>query len=123
MKIDETMIGNNGIEDLAAGQVDERQVEACDAFIYQYILPRKTIAKKWGSYQLKHRVEDWLQEGGDGVRYREQGIGYIGNGAFIVAALRRGYKVMPDGRNAYFNMDFRLLDEVLRDKEKQKRWK
>ena len=52
-----------------------------------------------GSYVLKHRVEDWTKLEG-----RQE---YVANGAFIVAAIREGYRAIqdePGSLNARFNL-------------------
>lgn len=113
-KIKEEDIFSNGILSPLAGPVNERHVEACERFIEIFLRPRRRINKAHSSYYLKHCVEYWLKGEGGGPGYREShGGGYIGNGAFIVAAMRNGYRILPDDLNAYFNMDMTLLEQAL----------
>jgi len=69
-----------------------RQFNLAVAWLKQ--CPRtKTINRRKSSYGLKEEVEDWAH-------------GYVGNGAFIAAALHLGYKtILTDGYpNAYLNI-------------------
>ena len=92
----------NGIVDAsAAGDApDETQIAACQAWLRANARPTKTIRPRPYSYALKHVVEAAL--GGPGRAY-------ISNGAFIVAALREGYRARRcswTSPNAHFNMAF-----------------
>lgn len=62
------------------------------------------------SYNLKHRVENWLNE----IRntYDPEFFGnYVSNGAFITAALIKGFKVY--GNKASKNCNFNILQKSL----------
>jgi hypothetical protein len=74
--------------------VDEKQVALCREWLRAFIRPRTRFNAEYSSYVLKHRVQAWADE-------------YVSNGAFIVAAMREGYRVQPRGKlNANFNMSF-----------------
>jgi hypothetical protein len=77
----------------------EEEVSLCEEFINDFCYPRKYISRKWTSYGLKHLVERHLDRHGQHA--------YISNGAFILAAIRRGYrwKIHPSGLNLFFNME------------------
>jgi len=77
---------------------DKAEIATARAWIRKFVVPTKTIRRKYSSYILKHVAEHW----GGTVR-RES---YITNGAFIEAARLEGYKIAPIGMspNAYFNM-------------------
>jgi len=77
---------------------DEDQVAICIAWLQEHAKPRKRVnnAIGKGSYSLKHVVE------------RAAGH-YVTNGAFILAAHRLGYVVIPEGPrspNAHFRATF-----------------
>jgi hypothetical protein len=80
----------------------EAEVELCEKWISLFCSKRQSgIRKDLSSYYLKHRVEEWLRTQGD--------YSYIGNGAFIKAAIREGYVFKPSFKNspnALFDMDF-----------------
>lgn len=57
----------------------------------------KQVVTRYGSYDLKHTAE------------RKSPGSYIANGSFIVGAIIAGFKVKPDGPNAYFNMSVKSL--------------
>jgi hypothetical protein len=74
----------------------EGEVEICQDWLKQYARKRKTINERSSSYGLKHIVE------------RAMGT-YVSNGAFLLAAYRAGYTIVPDGPlnpNAHFNISF-----------------
>jgi hypothetical protein len=64
--------------------IDQTQINYCKKWIKQFCIPRKTINSRYGSYGLKHIVEEYYGT-------------YISNGAFIAAADESGYDVIPDG--------------------------
>ena len=75
---------------------NEDQVAICTAWLQEHAKPRKRVNSRIGSYGLKHVVE------------RAAGH-YVTNGAFILAAYRLGYTVIPDGPrspNAHFRATF-----------------
>ncbi len=77
-------------------QPAEDQVTRCVEWLQLFATPRKTVNYKIGSYGLKHVVERWAGT-------------YITNGAFLLAAHRAGYKIIPDeplSPNAHFCMSF-----------------
>lgn len=72
---------------------NEDQVRVCLDWLAQHARKRKTVNHEVYSYGLKHIVE--------------RTVGYVSNGAFILAAHRAGYKIVPDdplSLNAYFNI-------------------
>ena len=69
--------------------IDEGQVERATKFLVE--CTKRSDRKRGYSYVLKHQAEDYA---GD----------YVSNGALIEAALRLGYRVVPEGwysPNAY----------------------
>jgi len=73
----------------------ESQVAWCVEWLQRFAKPRKTV-NRMSSYGLKHCVEAWC---GD----------YVSNGAFIEAARRLGFEVIPCGPmnpNAVFRLSF-----------------
>jgi hypothetical protein len=69
--------------------IEEDQVKRAMRFLRECAVPHKR--KKGYSYTLKHIAEDYAG-------------GYVSNGALIEAALRLGYRVVPEGwhsPNAY----------------------
>ena len=88
------LIDRYGIVDRGdgVGPPDPDQVKLARAWIEDNVSPRKTIRKQVSSYALKHMCE---QDCGE----------YVGNGAFIQAALDLGYQAQDNGtgRNAWFN--------------------
>lgn len=61
----------------------ESEVRRCTAWLKKYATPRKTPNREIGSYGLKHIVEKWAGA-------------YVSNGAFILAAHRLGFQMIPD---------------------------
>jgi hypothetical protein len=92
------LIDKYGIVDVGEGEEppDSNQVELAKAWIEDNVSPRKTIRKTVSSYALKHMCE---QDCGE----------YVGNGAFIQAALDLGYRAQDNGtgRNAWFNFEIK----------------
>ena len=80
--------------DTPLAEPPEAEVAYCDKWLGEHAAVRKTVNKQYGSYRLKHFVEE------------QQGI-YICNGAVIEAIARRGWPVIPDGP-LYLNACFRL---------------
>lgn len=69
---------------------DRRQVEACKRWLERHVEPAKTVQQVFGSYRLKHVVEEWYRASGPGI--------YLSNGAFITAAIELGFEaVLRDG--------------------------
>jgi hypothetical protein len=64
-------------------QPPESEVNLCVEWLEKYATPRKTPNPNTGSYGLKHIIEKWAGT-------------YISNGAFILAAYRMGYRVIPE---------------------------
>ncbi len=59
---------------------------------------RTTISKSSTSYGLKHEAEQFHRENnGDGDNY-------VANGMLIAAAVHLGFKIQPEGPNAYLNI-------------------
>lgn len=78
---------------------DEGQIAVAIAFLRACGQATKTTRR--GSYALKHDAEDWSKERG--------GPNYVSNGAFIEAARRLGYRVVPiaDSPNARIGVKLR----------------
>ena len=82
---------------------DHEEIRICSAWIEKYCEPRKTFNKNCGSYNLKHRVENW--DRAVNVPYR----GYISNGSLIAAFILLGYgykQTDPGSQNAYFKFKY-----------------
>lgn len=99
------------------GKPDAAQVVLCRAWIRRWAYPRKSINTRQGSYALKHVVErstisrgvTHLQTDHLGRRWSGAYV-YVTNGAFILAALLEGYRMVPSSvgsPNAFFNMGVR----------------
>lgn len=104
-------ISTHGLSKIKDGKNDpprENEVIKCAEWIMEFCQPRKTINYRRGSYGLKHVVE----------RYNKE---YIGNGAFILAALLLGYKYERNGPNAYFNMSFKPWNQYV-EANKVREW-
>jgi hypothetical protein len=74
----------------------EDQVQHCIDWLKEFAAPRKTTNTRYGSYGLKHIVEDWCGE-------------YVCNGAMIEAVRRLGWDVVPEGPdspNACFRLSY-----------------
>ena len=71
------------------------EVELCRDWLLLYATPATSCGRR-SSYGLKHDVEKWAGR-------------YVSNGAFILAALKNGYRVRswPDSINATFFMSIR----------------
>lgn len=80
--------------------IPERAVMLCRVWIRIHCHPRKTINKRYSSYWFKHKVEREDHE-------------YIPNGAFIKAAMELGYRVVPDGPNAFFNIEMNKIQYLI----------
>lgn len=84
----------------------EKEVRLCRRWLRKFATPTRDIEHtRAHSYELKHRVEDWTQIMG--------GMEYVSNGAFIIAAIREGYRAVkvrfrPDSINACFNMSWKM---------------
>jgi len=92
-----------GLESDSKGPPPESAIQHCVKFIETFGTPLKSMCRTATSYGHKHRVERWLR---DVIRQPD----YIPNGAFIVAALRLGYRAEqhePGSPNAVFNMRLR----------------
>jgi hypothetical protein len=78
--------------------VDTYHVYACLVWLNHYATIRKTKNERRSSYGLKHMVE----------RRIPTRMGYVSNGAMIVAAYKFGAKTYPiDGDlNALFNLNY-----------------
>ena len=77
----------------------EKMVESCCAWLKAHVLPRNRLMPGHGSYYYKHAVEDWRRRNGEEDPYTQ-------NGAFIVAALRCGFRARqasPGSPNCIFN--------------------
>lgn len=70
---------------------DRDEVDMARAWILVHGREVDRVNDEYTSYTLKHRAEDWCGR-------------YIGNGAFIIAAIGLGYRFEADGINARFNM-------------------
>jgi hypothetical protein len=88
---------------------DEKEIKTAEAWIKTCCRPMKTINRKFSSYGLKHRAEDWgaLMNKHFNTNIFEP---YVSNGAFIQAAKNLGYSPYPvdfNNPNAYFRMAVR----------------
>lgn len=75
-------------------------IELAREYIRKYYVKRKTINKRYWSYSLKHRLEEFAEDNtGKSIP--------INNGSAIVAFLLEGYTLYRDkyegGPNCYFN--------------------
>jgi hypothetical protein len=94
-------INDAGLSDCIGDLPPQDQVEHCEAWILNFCQPQQSINYHRTSYGLKHSVENW-KSGLPSDR------SYVSNGAFIMAAVRLGYKyVRVQGLNAHFNMKIR----------------
>ena len=59
--------------------IDEQQVALCREWITRFTVPTANLNRTTDSYNLKHDVERWAKK-------------YISTGAFIIAAIREGYR-------------------------------
>jgi hypothetical protein len=81
----------------------ESEVMCCIDWIDQYTTPRKTANTRTSSYGLKHVVEKWAGT-------------YISNGAFILAAKRKGVKIVPfdpSSPNVWFCLSYKMTPACL----------
>lgn len=85
----------------AKNDLNHTQIHLCHIFIEKYCIPRKTINGNRSSYGYKHDVESWTT-----ILFNIKSYIYISNGAFIAAAIKKGFKAeVPDGSlNACFNL-------------------
>ena len=77
----------------------EDQVALCTRWLTLFARASRREIRRRHSYHLKHRVEHWLRN----IDYE---VPYVCNGAFIVAALRAGFRARrthDNSPNAYFN--------------------
>ena len=77
--------------------INEEQVKLCEEWIEKHCKPVKRVNNSYSSYYYKHVVE-------------KEADTYISNGAFIQAAINKGYKPLRyDSRspNATFNFSTR----------------
>lgn len=75
---------------------NQKEIVVCMAWITLFCEKRKTINENYGSYSLKHRIENW-----DGD--------YISNGALIAAFIILGYRYRrtdAGSPNAHFNFKY-----------------
>lgn len=77
--------------------VNREQVKACKDWLSIWVTPIKNINKKFGSYRLKHVVED--------SDFGKICHGYVSEESFIEAAKQLGY-IFKDG---FFNMSFKKI--------------
>lgn len=79
-------------------QIDE--ILVCKKWLEEYTESYSKICKSYGSYSLKHKVEDWAES-------------YVSNGALIYAVFSRGYqiKVIEKGPNALFGIKLLTPEE------------
>ena len=91
-------------------QIDEHQIDVCMAWLEEFAKPKKSIKQGISSYSYKHVVEEWCSRIGKPE--------YISNGAFIVAAIRLGYRAVrgihANDPNAYFNIGANFKRDRLR---------
>ena len=100
------LIGDLGIGDNKNLNCEE--VDKCTKFIRKFLVKRETINKKYWSYWLKHRVEDYYKN--------FTNDNYVSNGAFILAMYLEGYEIQEQGVNAYFNASFKKLELAMKNK-------
>lgn len=62
------------------------------AWIKTYWKPGKEWVEDHTSYGLKHMIDPWIHYHGYVYQGKTSANGYVGNGAFIIAALQLGYK-------------------------------
>jgi hypothetical protein len=98
------------------GPPTEEQVGVCVAWIRRFAEHTRRIQLWYSSYHWKHVVEEWTRsddrrvhnESSDRLKVEE--ATYIPNGAFIEAARREGYDILPvspSSPNAFFNLRLR----------------
>jgi hypothetical protein len=99
-------ITDSGLSVRPGAKPPANEVEHCMAWIRIFAKPRKTFNTSITSYGLKHVCENWEYQG---AVWPDLG-GYCSNGAFILAAVRLNYKLLPVGSetspNCCFNMAF-----------------
>ncbi len=97
----------NGISIRPGESPNPVEVVHCEVWIKRFARPRKSINFEAHSYTLKHVAENWIYDGAVWPDPR----GYCSNGAFILAAVNLGYKLLPVGNetspNVCFNMAFK----------------
>jgi hypothetical protein len=76
------------------------ETEICKRWLKKFVTPRKNINRSYGSYWLKHRVENWADY-------------YIPNGSLIQAAIECGYRFRSHGPNAWFNVCLTAAKQAL----------
>ena len=101
-----TAWGFNYVLDKEKTPPSREHIEICKQWIEKWVDEQKIINTYKTSYGLKHLVEKLNSE--ENV--------YVTNGSFIVAAAELGFDVKRIGwnsPNAYFNMNFGRIDEIL----------
>jgi len=82
----------------------EKEIEACKHWLSEWAVKTKTVRRANSSYLYKHYVERWYA---NEPCPQFPGHVYVCNGAFIIAALRNRYTIVPCERgslNAYLNL-------------------
>ena len=77
--------------------INEDQIKSCLNWLEKWVTPIATINKKFGSYKLKHVVEE--------SEFGENCHKYVSEESFIEATSRMGYKC----KDGYFNMSFKKI--------------
>jgi hypothetical protein len=88
---------------------DENEVKICAEWLAKFAKLSKRIQRKWTSHDLKELVQKWHRNQGEPSTY-------VSNGAFILAAVQRGYQVKHASAspNAYFNISVHLPENEWR---------
>jgi hypothetical protein len=84
---------------------DPAQIRLCQDWLIAWARPTKTIRKRHSSYTWKHAVERYsVSVSRTGLRE------YVSPGAFIEAAIREGFRIVPThvgSPNAFLNLSVR----------------
>jgi len=104
--IDRYSIYLNGHKKLHAEKAEKKEIDLCEQWIDEFASFRKTINTDYNSYNYKHAVEKWSEY-------------YIPNGAFIQAAINKGFNFKAYQPNAYFNLK---IKKSIMEKRHQYKW-
>lgn len=111
-KLEETLIGLthegfeyiDGIEDTLSES--EPVISRIRPIIRKHFRKSKSISTVYGSYKLKHRMEEYNGE---------PGKDYVTNGKLIYAMALEGFRMKREGKNCYFNIyvkDYREVEAI-----------
>lgn len=113
MKIGKHIIDRHGLwyrgrdPELAEDPLTDEILKA-KAWIKTYLRPGKEWVDTHSSYGLKHMIDPWIHYHGYAYQGEPSTNGYVGNGAFIVAALEIGYKARS-GRHPGLSLNADLM--------------